>query len=48
MGVRPLSEELQKVALKELNEDPSRIEADIEHIRNWLKKQPHLISRTGE
>ena len=42
-----LSPELQEIARKELHEDPSRREKDIEHIRDWLKKQPHITARTG-
>ena len=42
-----LSPELQEIARKTLHENPERREADIQHIRDWLKKQPHLISRTG-
>ena len=34
--------ELEKLAREELNEDPSRRDADIKAIKDWLKKQPHL------
>ncbi|KAF5298323.1 hypothetical protein FQA39_LY11807 [Lamprigera yunnana] len=39
---RKLSDNLQARAVKEINEVPSRIEEDIEQIRQWLLKQPHL------
>ncbi|KAF5291252.1 hypothetical protein FQR65_LT11430 [Abscondita terminalis] len=42
MFVRPLSVELQHVANKELNEDVNRIKSDLEHMQNWIEKQPYL------
>ncbi|KAH8380349.1 hypothetical protein KR009_010146 [Drosophila setifemur] len=42
--VRPLPEALQKVAIEELNEVPSRVESDIATLREWLQQQPHLCS----
>lgn len=45
--IRPLSDELQKVAIVELNEDPKRITQDLETIKEWIKKTPHLNSRIG-
>ncbi|KAF5287377.1 hypothetical protein FQA39_LY15915 [Lamprigera yunnana] len=39
---RKLSVDLQEKAIRELNEVPSRIEDDVEHIREWLSKQQHL------
>lgn len=47
MMIRPLSRELQIKTENELNEVPKRVEADLEHIQEWLKKQPHLHVRTG-
>lgn len=43
-----LSEDLLKRAKEELNEDPARRAADIEHIRDWLKHQPHIKARTDD
>ena len=38
-----LSDEvLEKQAREELNEDPTRRDADIKAIKEWIKKQPHL------
>ena len=34
--------DLEKIARTELNEDPSRRDADIKAIKDWIKKQPHL------
>lgn len=48
MSIRPLSKELQELAIKELNEDPNRIPEDIAYIKEWLSKQPHLNARTGK
>lgn len=48
MSLRPLSKELQEKASSELNENPNRIESDINYIKEWLDKQPHLKARKGE
>lgn len=47
MNIRPLSKELQEKAKSELNEVPERIKDDIEYIKQWLSKQPHLKAKTG-
>ena len=42
-------EEMSKVAKEEVNEDPERVEADINAIKEWLAKQPHLQgTRSGK
>ncbi|XP_065367110.1 alpha-tocopherol transfer protein-like [Calliphora vicina] len=46
--IRPLPPVLQKIAIGELNEDPSRIDADIETLRTWIQQQPHLRARTDD
>ncbi|KAJ3655637.1 hypothetical protein Zmor_014758 [Zophobas morio] len=48
MPIRELSKELQEVAIKELNEDPQRIQSDLAYIKEWLSKQPHLKARTDD
>lgn len=48
VNIRELSPELQKKAQDELNEVPSRIEEDIEALRTWISKQPHLRTRTDD
>lgn len=47
MGIRELSPELAKVAKDELGEEPARIPADLQAIKEWLTKQNHIIARTG-
>ncbi|EDV96019.1 alpha-tocopherol transfer protein [Drosophila grimshawi] len=42
--IRPLQEGLQRIAIEELNEVPSRISSDIATLREWLQRQPHLCS----
>ncbi|CAB3376557.1 Hypothetical predicted protein [Cloeon dipterum] len=44
LKIRPLSPELLEYAIKKLNEDPKRREADVKAIREWLKKQTHIIA----
>ena len=46
--IRPISKELREIAIKELNEDPKKVEEDIKYIVDWLKMQPHLRPRTGK
>lgn len=47
MPVRPLSPELAEKARVELFEDPKKLEDSIQHLREWIAKQPHLRARTG-
>ncbi|KAK5646356.1 hypothetical protein RI129_004820 [Pyrocoelia pectoralis] len=48
MGYRELSPVLQEIAEKELNENSSRIREDLEYIRDWINKEPHLNARTDD
>lgn len=48
MTIRPLSPELAEKARIELNEDPNRVASDLQYIKEWLSKQPHLRVRMGE
>ncbi|XP_013105387.2 alpha-tocopherol transfer protein-like [Stomoxys calcitrans] len=48
MNIRPLSEALQKVAIEELNEDPKRIQDDLNNFKEWIKEQPHLRARMDD
>ncbi|KAI8039093.1 alpha-tocopherol transfer protein-like [Drosophila gunungcola] len=46
--IRPLTPELQKVAIEQLKEDPARLEADLLAFRTWIEQQPHLNPRTED
>ncbi|XP_031345120.1 retinol-binding protein pinta-like [Photinus pyralis] len=46
--VRSLSQELQQIAEKELNEVNSRLTSDIQQIRDWINKQPHFNFDIGD
>lgn len=48
MQIRPLCPELAEKARVELNEDSQRIASDVQHIKDWLAKQPHLRARSGK
>nr|ATY51904.1 CTD6 [Heliconius melpomene] len=48
MQIRPLCPELEAKARAELNEDPQRIASDVQHIKDWLAKQPHLRARSDD
>ncbi len=41
IGVRT-KEELQKQANEELNEEQDRLPTDLQTLKDWVKKQPHL------
>ncbi|XP_075167517.1 alpha-tocopherol transfer protein-like [Haematobia irritans] len=47
-SIKPLSKDLQKIAIEELNELPSRISQDLETLKTWIEKQPHLKARTAD
>lgn len=42
LRIRPLKPALQTIAVQELNEVPQRVIEDVETLRDWLLKQPHL------
>ncbi|XP_061401745.1 retinol-binding protein pinta-like [Musca vetustissima] len=47
-NIQPLSEDLQKVAIEELGEVPSRIPEDLLALKTWISQQPHLKARTDD
>ncbi|KAM3959079.1 alpha-tocopherol transfer protein-like [Aphomia sociella] len=46
--IRDISPELAKIAKKELSEEPKRIKDDLQYIKEWISKQPHLKARTDD
>ncbi|CAH2066480.1 unnamed protein product, partial [Iphiclides podalirius] len=48
MAVRPLPAELAEKACMELNEEKSKLEESLQHLKEWLSKQPHLRARTDD
>ncbi|XP_037046914.1 retinol-binding protein pinta-like [Bradysia coprophila] len=48
VNVRPLHPSLQKKAIDELNEDPDRIQKDLDAFREWIKKSAHIKSRNDD
>lgn len=48
LDIRPLPEELQKIAFKELNETPEGIAKHLKDFRKWIELQNHLKSRTDD
>ncbi|XP_026757244.1 alpha-tocopherol transfer protein-like [Galleria mellonella] len=47
-SIRPLPAELAEKARQELNEDSKTVSSDLQHIKEWIKKQPHLRARTDD
>lgn len=48
LAIRPLSTQLQAVAKEQLNEEPEKIQENLEMLREWIKKSTHLRSRTDD
>jgi hypothetical protein len=48
LNVRPLNAELQLIVEEQLLEDPKNVQEDIQLLREWIKKNPHLNSRTDD
>ncbi|XP_026326271.1 alpha-tocopherol transfer protein-like isoform X2 [Hyposmocoma kahamanoa] len=48
MTVRPLPPVLAERAKNELNEDPNRLQNDLQSLKEWIAKQPHLRARTDD
>ncbi|CAD0196271.1 unnamed protein product [Chrysodeixis includens] len=46
--IRPLPSELAKIAKDELNENPNQVANDLQHLKDWISKQPHLRARTDD
>ncbi|XP_026326955.1 alpha-tocopherol transfer protein-like isoform X1 [Hyposmocoma kahamanoa] len=48
VAVRPLPADLADKAKEELFEDPKKLEDSIQHLKEWIAKQPHLKARTED
>lgn len=48
LNIRKLSDDLQQVAIDELNEVPERMHLDVEAMRSWIKQMPNLKSRDDD
>lgn len=48
LKIRPLSEELQKIACTQLSEDPEKIPETVQKLKEWIEKSPYLRSRTDD
>uniref|UniRef100_D3TPJ5 Phosphatidylinositol transfer protein SEC14 n=1 Tax=Glossina morsitans morsitans TaxID=37546 RepID=D3TPJ5_GLOMM len=48
LQIRPLNEDLQRKAIEELNEVPTRIHEDLKALRSWIEQQPHLCANTDD
>lgn len=46
--IKPLTPELQKIAETELGEIPARVNSDLQALKEWLERQPHLKARTDD
>lgn len=46
--IRELTPGLAKIAKEELNEEPKRINDDLQHLKDWITKQPHLKARVDD
>jgi hypothetical protein len=46
--IRPLNEGLSYIAKTELKEVPERIPADLQAIKDWLNKNPHITGRIDD
>jgi hypothetical protein len=48
LDIRPLNEELQRVAREQLNEIPEEIENTMVRFKEWIRKAPHLKARVND
>ncbi|XP_055622721.1 uncharacterized protein LOC129766230 [Toxorhynchites rutilus septentrionalis] len=48
VNIRPVSDALRKKAHEELNEKPERIQEDLNALRQWIAKSPHIRARIDD
>lgn len=46
--VRPLNSHLKAIAYEELNEEPEKIQENLDALKEWLKKSLHIQARTND
>jgi len=47
-SLREISQSLQLKAVHELNENPSNIAHEIDELKKWIQRTPHLNARTDD
>ena len=47
-NIRVLSPELAKMAVNELNEKPDKVQSEIDSLKEWIRKTPHLNARMDD
>lgn len=48
LAIRQLNSDLQAIAREQLQEEPEKIQESLEALREWIRKSPHLKSRTDD
>lgn len=48
MKSRKLTEQLRRVAVDELNEDPAKVAGHLNEMRQWIQSHEYIVSRTGK
>lgn len=48
LDIRPLSSELQAIAVEKLNEEPDKIEEIVADFRTWIELQTNLRARKDD
>ncbi|XP_075167478.1 clavesin-2-like [Haematobia irritans] len=47
-NIKPLPDDLQEIAIRELGEVPTRIPEDLDNLKKWIEQQPHLKACTDD
>ena len=48
LAIRPLNSQLQVIAKEQLNEEPDKIQENLNAFKEWIRKSPHLKARTDD
>lgn len=46
--IRPIDSVLQKIANEELNEETGKIQDNLDILKEWIRKSPHIKGRTDD